>query len=242
MARHSHWAKIKGKKSLLDAKKGQIFSKLAREIEIAARSGGNPDFNPRLRVAIEKAKEAKMPMENIERAIKRGTGEIAGEKIEEVLYEAYGPGGIAILIEGITDNKNRTLNEIKNILQRFGGKLVSEGGVRWMFERKGLIVVDLQKQDKIKSKEELEFLVIESGAEDFIWKNEQIYIYTKVEDLDITRKKLESAGVKIESFSLDWISKETIEVDEKTKKDCEELFETLSENEAVQEIYSNLKE
>lgn len=242
MARHSHWAKIKGKKSLLDAKKGQIFSKLAREIEIAARNGGNPDFNPKLRVAIEKAKEAKMPMENIERAIKRGTGELAGEKIEEVLYEAYAPGGVAILIEGITDNKNRTLNEIKNILQRFGGKLVSEGSVKWMFERKGLIIIDLQKQDKIKNKEELEFLIIESGAEDFFWKENLIYVYTKLENLDEIRKKLELTGVKIDSFSLDWVSKETIEIDEKTKKECERLFEALSENEAVQEIYSNLKD
>lgn len=241
MSGHSHWATIKHKKAISDLKKGAIFSKLAREIEIAARSGGNPDFNPKLRVAIEKAKEAKMPTENIERAIKRGTGELAGEKLEEVLYEAYGPGNIAIIIEGITDNKNRTLNEIKHILQSFNGKLVSEGAIRWMFERKGCICVDLKEQANIKEKEELEMLAIDAGAEDIYWHNSILDVYTKIEELDRVKKNLEEKGVKIVSFSLDWVPKEMVDADEKIKEVCQKLFEALDENDAVQEIYSNLK-
>jgi len=137
MSGHSHWKTVKRGKEAEDKKRGQIFSKLSREISVAAREkGGNPETNPTLRIAIEKAKGFNLPKENIERAIKRGTGELAGEELESVLFEAYGPGGIAIIIEGITDNKNRTLGEIKQILNQNGGKLVGEGGVQWMFERK----------------------------------------------------------------------------------------------------------
>jgi YebC/PmpR family DNA-binding regulatory protein len=242
MSGHSHWATIKRKKALTDLQRGRIFSKLAREIEIAAREGGDPELNPKLRVAIEKAKEARMPAENIERAIKRGTGELAGEKLEEVLYEAYGPGGVAVIIEGITDNKNRSLMEIKQILQKYNGKLVSEGAVRWMFERKGCIVVNLKDQDpKFRNKEALELAAIESGAEDIYWHDDSLDIYTEIENLDKTKKSLEERGIKIESFSLDWVPKEMIDADEKTKELCKKLFEALDETDTVQEIYSNLK-
>jgi YebC/PmpR family DNA-binding regulatory protein len=241
MSGHSHWATIKRKKSVADLQKGRIFSKLAREIEIAAREGGDPALNPKLRVAIEKARAEKMPNENIEKAIKRGTGELTGEKIEEVLYEAYGPGGVAIIIEGITDNKNRSLMEIKQILQKYNGKLVNEGAVKWMFERKGCITVDLNTQPKIKNKEDLELIAIESGAEDIYWHDNLLDIYTKIENLETVKRNLEEKGIKIESFSLDWVPKEMIEVDRKTKELCEKLFETLDETDTVQEIYSNLK-
>jgi len=242
MSGHSHWAGIKHKKQLADLQRGKVFSKLAREIEIAARNGKDPEMNPKLRMAIEKAKEAKMPSENIERAIKRGCGELTGEKLEEILFESYGPGNIAIIIEGITDNKNRTLNEIKQILNQNNGKLVSEGAVKWMFERKGCITVNLQFSiSNFQNKENLEMAAIEAGAEDIYWHNDILDVYTKVEDLEKVKKNLEERGIKVESFSLDWVPKEEIEVDEKTKESCQKLFEALDENEAVQEIYSNLK-
>lgn len=183
MSGHSHWATIKHKKGAADEKRGQVFSKLARMITVAAREGGgNPENNPKLRAAIEKAKSLNMPSENIERAIKRGTGELEGAKLEEVIFEAYGPGGIAIIIEGITDNKNRALNEIKQILNQNGGKLVGEGGARWLFERKAK-----------------------------------------------------------EGGGLEWVAKQEIEISNQDKEAAYKLFEALDENDAVQEIYSNLK-
>jgi len=242
MSGHSHWAGIKHKKQLADLQRGRIFSKLAREIEVAARSGKDPEMNPKLRMVIEKAKKAKMPSENIERAIKRGCGELQANKLEEFIFEAYGPGNIAIIIEGITDNKNRTLNEIKQILAQNGGKLVSEGAIKWMFERKGCIVVDLNNQeDNLKDKEKLEILAIEADAEDLRWDENFLNIYTKIGELEIIKKRLEEKLVKIEHFSLDWVPKELISVDDKTKENCQKLFESLDENESVQEIYSNLK-
>jgi YebC/PmpR family DNA-binding regulatory protein len=243
MSGHSHWAGIKYKKSLTDLKRGQVFSKLAREIEVASREGGgDPEFNPRLRMAIEKARSINMPSENIEKAIKRGTGKIEGVRFEPVIFEAYGPGGVAIIIEGITDNKNRALGEIKQILNQNNGKLVSEGAVKWMFERKGAITVDRKSQiEDFKEKEKLEMAAIEAGAEDIYWHEDILDVYTKIEDLEKVKKNLEEKGVKIESASLDWVAKEEIQVDEKTKEDCQKLFEALDENEAVQEIYSNLK-
>ena len=242
MSGHSHWAGIKYKKQLADAQKGKVFSKLAREISIAAREGRDPEVNPKLRVAIEKAKRMKMPWENIERAIKKGAGEISGEKLKEVLFEAYGSGGIAILIEGITDNKNRAINEVRQILEKNKGKLVSEGGVKWMFERKGCITINLRSQiPNPKSKEELEMAAIEAGAEDFYWHGEVLDLYTKVGDLERVKKNLEERGIKIESSSLDWVAKEMLEVGEKEREELEKLFEALDESEAVQEIYSNLR-
>jgi len=147
MSGHSHWKSIKYQKTVADAKRSQAFSKLAREITVAAREkGGNPEFNPVLRIAIEKARSINMSTDNIERAIKRGTGEIGGATLEEITLEAYGPGGIAIIIEGITDNRNRTFNEIKQILNQYNGKLVESGSVKWLFERRGCIVINLNSQ------------------------------------------------------------------------------------------------
>jgi YebC/PmpR family DNA-binding regulatory protein len=241
MSGHSHWAGIKYKKQLADTQRGKVFSKLAREIEVAARSGGDPNLNPKLRVAIEKAKKMKMPSENIERAIKRGTGQLKGEKLEEVLFEAIGPGGVAILIEGITDNKNRAINEVRQILEKNKGKLVGEGGVKWKFEKKGCITIDLKSQEKIKKKEELEMAAIEAGAEDIYWHDENLDVYTKIESLQEVKKKLEENGIKIDSASLDWVPKEMVEVGEKEKKELENLFSALDESDTVQEIYSDLK-
>jgi len=243
MSGHSHFKSIKYKKEITDKKRGQMFSKISREISVAAKEGGgDPEFNPQLRLTIEKAKSVNMPTDNIERAIQRGIGKLEGVKLKEVLFEAYGPGGIAVIVEGITDNKNRTLGEIKQILNQNNGKLVGEGAVKWMFERKGCLVVDCKLQiEDLKNKEKLELISIEAGALDLYWHNDVLDVYTKIEDLEKVKKNLEEKGIKIDSSSLDWVAKEEIKLDEKQKEACQKLFEALDENEAVQEIYSNLK-
>ena len=242
MSGHSHWAGIKHKKQAEDQKRGKIFSKLSRMISVAAREGADPEMNPKLRQALEEAKAFNMPKENIERAIKRGTGELEGAKLEEVSYEAFGPGGVAIIIEGITDNKNRTFQEVKQILQKYSGKLAESGAVKWLFARKGAITINPNIQNSI-SKEDLELKAIESGAEDIYWhKTEDLLdIYTKPEELDKVKKNLEAQGIKIESASLDWVPKDPIEVNDKDREELTKLFEELDENDAVQNIYSTLE-
>lgn len=243
MSGHSHFKTIRRKKEFSDQKRGQIFSKLARLISVAAKEGGpDPEMNPKLRLTIEEARSFNLPKETIEKAIQRGIGALPGIRLESVMFEAYGPGGIAIIIEGITDNKNRSLAEIKQILNQNNGKLVAEGAVRWMFDRKGCITVNAQyPMPNAKTKEELELLAIEVGAEDIYWHNDFLDVYTKIEDLERVKKDLEKKGIKIESASLDWVPKEEISLDEKTKEVCQKLFEALDENEAVQEIYSNIR-
>ena len=243
MSGHSHWKSIKRTKEAEDKKRGQIFSKLSRMISVAAREKGpNSEMNPKLRLAIEEAHSYRMPKENIERAIKRGVGELEGTKLEEILFEAYGPGGIAIIVEGITDNKNRTLGEVKQTLNQNNGKLVGEGGVKWMFERKGCIIVDLKLQiEDLQNREKLELIAIEAGAEDLYWHGDILDVYTKIEELDKVKKKLEKKDIKVESVSLDWVAKEEIALDEKSKEACQKLFEALDELDSVQDFYSNLK-
>lgn len=243
MSGHSHARTIKHAKDITDQKRGRVFSKMARVISVAVREGGtNPETNSKLRLAIEMAHSFNMPNENIERAIKRGSGELAGEKLAEVLYEAYGPGGIAVIVEGITDNKNRALSEVKQILAQNNGKLVGEGAVQWMFERKGCVTINAKEQaPNVKSKEELELLAIEAGAQDIYWHNDELDIYTEIENLDKIKKNLEEKGIKIDSVSADWKPKEMVAVGEKEKAACEKLFEALDESDAVQDSYSNLK-
>lgn len=252
MSGHSHSKTIKHAKELTDKKRGQMFSKMAGVISVAVKEGGpNPETNTKLKVAIEQAKSVNMPSENIERAIKRGKGALAGEKLEEFSFEAYGPGGIALLIEGITDNKNRTLGEIKQILNQNNGKLV-ESGVRWLFDKKGVITINNEGQTI--NKEELELKAIEAGAEDIFWyaapegseprqgRENYLDVYAKPEELESVKKNLEEKGIKIKSASIGWVAKEDVEVSGKDKESCGKLFESLDENDAVQEIYSNLKE
>ncbi len=242
MSGHSHAKTIKHQKNLTDQKRGQVFSKMARVISVAVKEKGpNPETNNKLKVAIEQAKQFNLPKENIERAIKKGTGELAGESLESIIVEAYGPGGIAIIIEGIADNKNRALGEIKQTLSQYGGKIANEGSVRWMFDRKGCITLRIANQYEYtdKPKEELELMAIEAGAEDVYWHENVLDIYTKPDELERTKKLLEEKGIKIESASLDWTAKEEISVDEKTKETCQKLFEDLDELDSVQEIYYN---
>lgn len=243
MSGHSHWATIKRQKSVADAKKGKVFSKMARVISIAAKEkGGDPSTNASLRMAIEQAREFNMPKENIDRAIKKGTGELEGEKLEEVIFEAFGPGGIAVIIEGITDNKNRSLGEIKQIVNQNNGKLANEGSVRWLFEKKGFITINPKFPiSNFQTKDDLELTVIESGAEDTKWDGDNFDIFTKPEDFEKVKKTLEEKGIKVESSDLGWVAKEEIPVGEKEKEQAEKLFEALDENDAVQNVYSNLK-
>jgi YebC/PmpR family DNA-binding regulatory protein len=243
MSGHSHFHSIKHKKEIEDKKRGKIFSKISRVITIAAKEGGgDPNGNSKLRLAIEQAKSFNMPKDNIERAIKKGTGELAGEKLEEFAFEAYGPGGIAIIIEGITDNKNRALNEVKQILSQNGGKLASEGSVRWLFERKGVITINFQFPiSNFQKREEAELLAIEAGAEDIQWKEDAFNVYTRPNELEKVRKNLEEKGIKIESSFLDWAAKETIDIGEQKEISCQKLFELLEENDDIQDIYSNTK-
>lgn len=239
MSGHSHAKTVAHVKELAAAKRGAAFSKFGRLITIAAKEGGgDPTINTKLRTAIEQAKAVNMPKENIERAIKKGTGELAGEALEVVSYEAFGPGGIALIIDGITDNSNRTLGEIRSILNQNGGKMAGEGAVRWMFERKGAIV--MKPEDK--PKEELEMAAIEAGADDVKWYGEDLEIYTKPEDLESVKKVLEEKGLKIDNATLDYMAKEEVAVSEKDKSQAEKLFESLDDNDAVTNIYSNLKD
>jgi len=243
MSGHSHSKKIKHAKELTDKKRGQMFSKMAKVISVAVKQGGpNPETNSKLRVAIETARSRNMPKLNIEKAIKQATGGVEETNLEEVIFEAYGPGGIAIIIEGITDNKNRTLGEVKQILGQGGGKLADSGSVKWLFEKKGCMTINQLLQDEdFQNKEILEMAAIEADAENIYWHEELLDVYAKPEELDRVKKNLEVKGIKIDSVSLDWVAKEEISTDEKTKEACQKLFEALDENEAVQEIYSNLK-
>ncbi len=238
MSGHSHFKTVAATKNANDAKKGKIFSKLGRVITIAVKEKG-PDVssNIQLKALIEKAKEFNMPKENIERAIKKGTGELVGEALEEVSFEGFGPGGTTLIIDGITDNKNRTLGEIKGILNQYDGKMAGEGAVRWMFEKKGLIIINPEG----KSKEELELLAIEAGAEDIKETGTNLEIYTKPENIDAVKKYLEEKVITIENSSVEFVAKEEVTLGEKDKEKNQKLFEALDENDAVQNIYSNLK-
>jgi len=240
MSGHSHAKTVMATKMANDAKKGKIYSKYGRLITIAVKEGGgsgDPVKNAKLKTAVEQAKSMNMPKENIERAIKKGTGELAGELLESVTYEGFGPGGIAIIINGITDNTNRTLGEIRSILNQNGGKIAGEGAVRWMFDKKGAITVPLEG----KPKEDLELLAIELGAEDVSERENNLDIYTKPEDLEKIKKELEDKKIKITSATTDLMPKEEVELSEKDKAAAQRLFDALDENDAVNDIYSNIK-
>ncbi|MBI4709317.1 MAG: YebC/PmpR family DNA-binding transcriptional regulator [Candidatus Portnoybacteria bacterium] len=246
MSGHSKWSQIKHKKALTDAKKSKVFSKLARLISVAARQkGGDQNTNPQLRIIAEKARSLNMPNENIERAIKRGTGEIEGGKIEEITLEAYGPEGIALIIEAVTDNKNRTISEIKFLLSQHGGKMAEIGSVNWLFEKKGVIYVDsTNESNNQKGKEELELTAIEAGAQDLKWSDEtMLEIYTRLEDFEKTKEEIGLKNIKIESSAPESVPKSEIKVEnEKSKEQIKKLLEALDENDDVNEIYSNYRE
>lgn len=245
MSGHSHAKTVAATKNANDAKKGKIYSKYGRLITIAVKEGGgsgDPAKNSKLKAIIEQAKEMNMPKENIERAIKKGTGELVGENLDEVSFEAFGPAGIALIINAITDNKNRTLGEVKIILNQNNGKLAGEGAVRWMFENKGVIVIDLAAQaPDLQNKENLELLAIEAGAEDIKQEGEVVVVYTNLTDLENIKKALEEKQVKVDSANISLIAKEEVSVSEKEAAQCQKLFDALDDNDAVQDVFSNLK-
>ncbi len=239
MAGHSKWANIKHKKMAQDAKRGKIFTKLIKEIIVAAKmGGGDPENNPRLRAAIALAKEHNMPKDNIERAIKKGTGEIESESYEEVTYEGYGPGGVAILVEVLTDNKNRTASEIRYIFSKHGGSLGEAGCVSWIFERKGIIQIEKQGVDFEKLFDD----ALSAGADDIDDSDEKIYeIITPPSEFENVRKALEEAGYKIVHAKLTMIPKNTVKVDEENANKLINLMNKLEDNDDVQNVYSNFE-
>jgi len=236
MAGHSKWANIRFRKERQDAKRGKIFTKLIKEITIAARmGGGDPSANPRLRTAIQNAKAANMPMKNIENAIKKGTGELPGVVYEEVAYEGYGPGGVALYIVCTTDNKNRTVAEIRHLLNKYGGNLGESGSVAWMFDKKGLIRVKRANYDE----EELLLLAIDAGAEDFRVEDEFYEIYTDFKELDTVRGTLEDQGIHIESAEVTFIPQNTVPLEGKQAEQMLKLMDALEDNDDVQNVYAN---
>ena len=243
MSGHSHYQKIKHDKGTADAERGKSFSKVIKLITVAAREGGDPEMNPKLKAAILKAKEINMPVNNVERAIKRGTGEIEGVELQEIMFEAFGPANVGIIVEGITDNKNRSLAEIKQVLSKNSGKLSPEGSVRHLFERKGIINLDVEAQtEEMRGKESLELLAIDAEAEDISGDNEFLQIYTAVNNLESVKANLEQAGVEIESSTLGWKAKDEIQVSEKEAQAIDKLLQALDDNDDVQEIYSNFRD
>jgi YebC/PmpR family DNA-binding regulatory protein len=244
MSGHSHAKTIAHDKNIADQKRGAAFSKMVRLITVAIKEGGaNAETNVRLRMALDLAKGINMPKDNIERAIARASGADEGQVFSDFLFEAYGAGNVALLIEGITDNKNRAFNDVKTIVNQNGGKLVGEGAIRWMFERKGLVTIKLDDQSpEMKNKETLEMETIEAGADDIYWYENILEVHTSPESTEAVKKALEAKGVKVESFSLAWLPKEEIEGDEKTKEQVQRLMDALDDNDSVQEVYSNLKD
>lgn len=237
MAGHSKWANIKHRKGAVDAKRGKIFSKLIKEITVAARmGGGDPDGNPRLRSAIAAARSENMPKDNMERAIKKGTGELEGAIYEEIIYEGYGPGGVAVLVECMTDNKNRTVAEVRSFFSKSGGNLGESGCVSWMFDKKGSILVDKSSVDEEKLME----LAIEAGAEDVEEEDDDFQILTAPEDFPDVREALEKGDISFIEASVSMIPKNVIEVaDEKTANQLMKLLENLEDNEDVQKVHAN---
>jgi YebC/PmpR family DNA-binding regulatory protein len=239
MSGHSHWAGIKHRKGINDAKRGKIFTKFGKLITIAARDGGSgkPETNFKLKLAIDQARYVNMPKENIERAIKRGTGELKGDAIEEVVYEAYGPGQVAMLIKTATDKKNRTVGELKLILDEAGGKLVPAGSVGFLFKQMGLISVTVPEG---ADPYDLEIKAIDAGAEDTLYADSVLTIYSKVEELQRVQEALEKNGLTVQNAGLGFVPLQKTTLGADDKLDYEKLLEALDEQDDVQEIYDNL--
>jgi len=236
MSGHSKWAGIKHKKAAQDAKRGKLFTKLIREITVAARDGGsNPDTNASLRTAIDRARDANMPLDNIDKAIKRGTGELPGVTYESCMFEGYGPGGIAILVDTLTDNKNRASAEIRNIFSKRSGNLAGSGSVAWQFVKKGYILVDKSSI----SEEDLLNLAIEAGAEDVKSEGDKFEIITDPKDLELVKQALKEKNLKLELFELTMLPTSTVKVEGQSAKQLLTLIEALEAHDDVQHVYAN---
>lgn len=237
MSGHSKWSTIKRKKSANDAKRGKLFTKLARDITIAARHGGDPEANFALRLAIDRARAANMPKENIERAIKRGTGELKDtEEIVEVLYEAYAPHGVALLVEAATDNRNRTTAALKHVLSRGGGSMAEPGSVSWQFEQKGYITIPADKHNY----DDVFLVAADAGADDVVGDADLIEVYTPRESLHTVLEALRSAGITVEEARLEWVPKVSLDLEPEAALKVMNLIEELEDQDDTQMVYSNL--
>ncbi len=237
MSGHSKWANIKHKKGAADARRGKVFGKLIKEITIAARMGGSdPDGNPRLRSAIASAKAENMPKDNVERAIKKGAGELEGEIYEEILYEGYGPGGVAVLVECMTDNRNRTVADVRSFFSKSGGNLGESGCVSWMFDKKGSILIEKDKVDE----EKLMDLALEAGAEDVVDEDDIFQVLTEPDDFNAVRESLEADGLEFIEAKISMVPKNVVDVtEEKVAKRLMVLLDSLEDNDDVQNVHAN---
>lgn len=236
MAGHSKWKQIKHKKALLDSRRAASWTKVIREITVAAKmGGGDPTGNPRLRLAMDNARAANMPKENIDRAIAKGTGELEGVNYEEISYEAYGPGGVAIMIDTLTDNPNRTVADLRYILSRNAGNLGTTGSVAWMFDRRGQIVFDAESNDEAKVME----AALEAGAEDMESEDGVYTVYTEISTFHAVQDALREAGLEWESAELAMVPKSTVKVEGGEAQKLVKLLDLLEENDDVQKVYAN---
>jgi YebC/PmpR family DNA-binding regulatory protein len=236
MSGHSKWSTIKRKKGAADAKRGKIFTKILKEIALAARSGGDPEGNPRLRTAVLAAKAENVPKDNIDRAIKKGTGELGGgSAIEEITYEGYGPGGVAVLVEVMTDNKNRTVAEIRHIFSKFGGNLAETGSVSWIFKKKGSILLDKKGIDEDKLME----AALDAGADDVREEEEEYEVITETGAFEAVKQGLEKAGYKFLNAQIGMIPQNTVKLEEAKAEQMLRLMERMEDNDDVQEVYAN---
>ena len=236
MAGHNKWSKIKRKKGVADARRGALFTKLIREITVAAREGGgSPEFNARLRLAVDTAKAASMPAENIERAIKKGTGELEGATYEEVTYEGYGPGGVALFIECLSDNTNRTVADVRYALTRYDGSLGTGGSVAWQFERKGQVVIDASRY----SEDAVFEAAIEAGAEDVTADGDEYVVSTDVHNFNAVQDAIRAAGIEAASAELTRVAKTEVAVSGRDAEKLVKLLEALEDLDDVQKVHSN---
>ena len=236
MAGHSKWAQIKRQKAVNDKARGKLFSKLGREIAVAARDGGDPEFNPRLRTAIENAKAQNMPNENIERAVRRGTGELPGARYEETTYEAFGPGGVALLLECLTDNGKRTVAELRHLLDKKGGNLGQSGSVAWMFERRGQILVDATCCEEDAALE----VALDAGAENMEVEDDVFVIITKPSDFHGVEEAVRGAGLPVEGAELAMVAGSPLRVEGKDAERAVRLLGELEDHDDVLRVYSNV--
>jgi YebC/PmpR family DNA-binding regulatory protein len=235
MSGHSKWATIKHKKAALDAKKGKAFTRIIKEIIVAARQGGDPDMNPRLRTAVLAAKSVSMPADNIKRAIMRGTGELEGGQIDEIMFEGYGPGGAAVLVSVATDNRNRTVSEIRHMFSKNGGNLGEQGSVAWMFERKSQIIVEKDKAGE----DQLMALVLDAGAEDLRDGGDNWEVISGPEAHEAVLQALQTAGIATESAEIGMVPKNLMKLEGKTAQGMLRLSDALEDHDDVQNVYSN---
>lgn len=237
MAGHSKWANIKHKKAAVDAKKGKIFTRLSKEITVAAKvGGGDPEGNPRLRTLLEKAREANMPIDNTQRAIKKGTGELPGVAYESITYEGYGPCGVAIIVECLSDNKNRTVADVRRVFSHKGGSLGETNSVSWMFEKKGVL-----KGTTTKTEDELIEALIDYTIDTISLDANNFYITCEIKDLELVKQELKKLGALVESAEVEWVAKTTIDIDEESAKKVFDFIDELEELDDVQNVYDNIE-